>query len=201
MQYATFKYLVSTLLLSAYFGWSGESQQWPAMEFEWQAKVFSKSTLTLEDYFLLLPSEFLDCENGKTIFDSKEKRTKQIQIKDLKNGYFGFFKGAQIALFKNKKSKTDFIAVQIGKSGAGSQCGAINGIFELDKSQRKWKSRNDLLPTDYTFDSLYERLSSKEVFPYFDLPRKGTTLFIKEESKDSLLYKLKWTGEAFQLIP
>lgn len=195
-------YLTIFGAMAALSAQTGETAAEPLLSasFGWQSPIAAKPNKTVEDYFLLLPMSFLDCENVSHRFPTMESRMQLIGKKDTRNGYLGFFKTAQIAVFKNRADKTDYIAVQIGKSGAGSTCGGINTLLQFDSARKMWKKREDLFPKGYTFEELYEKYSEDESFPYFDLPQKGLEVRIKEESKDSVLFTLKWNGTKFVVI-
>lgn len=165
--------------------------------FQWQSKIAAKPTKTVEDYFLLLPSAIVDCENIAKGLPSPEERKKLIKVSDVKNGYLGFGKNSQLAVFKNRSEKIDIIAMQVGKSGAGNSCGAVNALFQFDANTKTWKMRDDLLPKGYTHKELYDALSGKDILPYFLLPRKGTDIEVKIEGNDSVLAVLRWNGKSF----
>lgn len=184
-------------LLSQSYSYSADSSL--SATYDWQTPISEKSKKTVEDYFLLLPSSILDCEYVSHGLPTRVEREKIIGKKDIRNGYLGFFKTAQIAVFKNRSDKSDVIAIQVGKSGAGTTCGGLNTLLQFDSTSKAWKKREDLLPKGFTFEELYERYSGGDVYPYFDLPQKGLDLQIKEEGKDSVLSVLKWNGTRFVL--
>jgi hypothetical protein len=165
--------------------------------FPWQSAIAAKRTKTVEDYFFLLPSSIVDCENNAMGLPSAEERKKLIRISDVKNGYLAFGKNSQVAVFKNRADKTDLIAIQFGRSGAGSSCGAVNSIFQFDSKSKTWISRDDLFPKGYAQKDLYTVLSDKDILPFFLLPRKGTDIEVKNENNDSTLAVLHWNGKAF----
>lgn len=183
------------LLLLSVSAFSADST-WVA-GFPWQAAHAAKRSKTVEDYFLLLPASIVDCENIAKGLPSSEERKKLIRLSDVKNGYLEFGEKSQLAVFKNRASKMDIIALQFGKSGAGNTCGAVNSLFLFDANTRTWKSRDDLLPKGYTHKELYNALSDKDILPYFLLPCKGTDIEIKNENNDSTLAVLHWSGKAF----
>jgi hypothetical protein len=154
----------------------------------------------VEDYFLLLPSSFLDCENLSHGYPTKEERRKLIKTSDARNGYLEFNRNSQIAVFKDRNDKRDYIAVQIGRSGSGNTCGAINSLFQFDVKTSSWIKRDDLFPKGYSHSELYNSLSDRDIFPYFLLPRRGTIIKVKNEENDSLLAELKWDGKKFTAI-
>jgi hypothetical protein len=170
-----------------------------SIEFEWQKDIANKPTKTIEDYFFLLPSSFLDCEGIYEGLPTKEKREKIVNSKDIKNGYLEFYKTAQLALFKDRLNSKDIVALQIGRCGAGSTCGALNTLLEF--VDNKWLYRVELLPNRERMEDIYNRLEKQDICPYFDLPKIGTTILIRDEnSNDSIILKYKWTGQKFELL-
>ncbi len=167
--------------------------------FKWQSQIAAKTVKTVEDYYLLLPSSIMDCENIAKGLPTIEERKKEIRISDVKNGYLAFFNASQVAVFKNRAEKLDVIAIQSGQSGAGNTCGAVNSVFTFDIAKKTWIKRDDLLPKGYTHVELYQKLSDRDILPYFDLPQKGTEIKIKDENNDSTISILKWNGQCFLL--
>lgn len=173
-----------------------------AMEFQWQKAIAKKNHKNIKDYFLLLPSVFIDCEGAQFgAASTKDEREELITYVDLKNGYLEYA-GSQLTLFKDRTNKKDIIAIQDGKCGAGTTCGALNTLIELEGTV--WKFRVDLLPKGKRLEELYgEELRSDTVCPYFDLPRIGTTILVKNEclinecNPQSIVARYLWTGERF----
>jgi hypothetical protein len=163
----------------------------------WQSALAAKRSKTVEDYFLLLPSSIVDCENIAKGIPTSEERKKLIRLSDVKNGYLTFGKNSQLAVFKNRTEKMDLIALQFGRSGAGSSCGAVNSVFQFDAKTKTWIARDDLIPKGYAQKELYVALSDKDILPFFLLPRKGTGIEIKNENNDSTLAVLHWNEKAF----
>jgi len=110
----------------------------PKCEFLWQDTIAMKKNLNVLDYFLLLPSSILNCENSQQGFKTAKERLALPTRIDIKNGYISFFKAAQLTLFKNRKDNIDIIALQIGKCGAGSTCGGTNALMQFQRTSRKW---------------------------------------------------------------
>jgi hypothetical protein len=167
--------------------------------FPWQKELSQKKNKTILDYFLLLPSEYLDCENVKSGFPSVEERKKLCKLIDEKNGYIQFFNAAEIALFKNRQDSIDFVALQIGKCGAGATCGGVNTILQFSSSKNYWIKRDDLLPKGFSFELLYEIYSEEDRCPYFKLPQKGVVIEIRDENTEKVLKLLKWNGVRFSV--
>jgi hypothetical protein len=165
--------------------------------FAWQNSIAETRKKNIQDYFLLLPSVFLDCENVAQGFPSLKKRLALITKNDPKNGYLAFMKNSEIALFRNKKEESDFLVVQIGRSGVGNTCECHNQVIQFNSNSKKWKIRDDLLPQGYTQKELYDKLSDLEIFPYFELPKKGYEIKVRNENSDSTLYRMKWDGTKF----
>jgi hypothetical protein len=169
----------------------------PKCEFLWQDTIAMKKNLNVLDYFLLLPSSILNCENPQQDFKTaKERLTLPTKI-DIKNGYISFFKAAELTLFKNRKNNIDIIALQIGKCGAGSTCGGTNSLMQFQRTSRKWALRNDLLPNGCTHEELYEKHIDQNICPYFKLPATGLVISVKDESTDSTLEQFEWDGTKF----
>ncbi len=163
-------------------------------ESHWSDSIVSLSQMKIEDYYLLLPLHFLDCEETQSKLRNIKGRKSEIVIKDSPNGYIQFFSNAELCLFKNRKNNTDIIAVQIGRSGAGSNCGSINHLYQLIPEHGIWIKRDDLLPKGHTIEELYKG----EVLPYFALPRKGLSIKIIDEESENQIGTLKWNGERFE---
>jgi hypothetical protein len=189
-------FLSITFCIPAFAGSTDSS--WTS-NFDWQMAIASRPTKTVEDYFLLLPAEILDCENTSKGFQTLKERKALIRKSDVRNGYLSFFKTAQIAIFKNREKSYDIIAIQIGKSGSGSTCGGINRLLQFNSNTKTWRQRDDLLPRGFIFEDLYNRLSDKDILPYFLLPQKGLEIKIQDESKDSTISIIKWNGKEFLL--
>ncbi|MBT4498253.1 MAG: hypothetical protein HOC74_11050 [Gemmatimonadetes bacterium] len=164
------------------------------LEFEWQNGIATEKTKNINDYFLLLPSEFIDCEGAQFgQYSTKQKREKIISKIDQKNGYLQFYKTGQLVLFKDRKNNKDIIAIQSGRCGAGNTCGALNTLLEFQDST--WIFRIDLLPDGKRIEDLYY---DDDTCPYFDLPQYGTTILIKNEwGDDSIITRYKWTKQKF----
>jgi hypothetical protein len=166
-------------------------------EFKWQDSLALIEKPTIQDHFLLLPSNLLDCEGVKEGFPTIEERMRLIRKKDISNGYIAFFNAAEIALFKNYQDSLDIVAIQIGKCGAGNNCGAVNNVFVLNTILKKWVARPDLLPIGMTHSSLYEKYSDSEKCPYYKLPQKGLVIEVRDENSDNLLEKMIWNRTRF----
>jgi hypothetical protein len=165
--------------------------------FAWQKELSQKKNKTILDYYLLLPSEYLDCENVTSGFPTVEERKKLCRLIDEKNGYIQFFNVAEIALFKNRKDSIDFVVLQIGKCGAGATCGGVNTVLQYSSSKNCWIIRDDLLPEGFSFDLLYDAYSEEDKCPYFKLPQKGVVIEIRDENTEEVLKSLKWNGMRF----
>lgn len=189
--------VVCLFLTSFVKGQEKNSKKYP-IEFDWQKELAKKGTKTIEDYFLLLPSEFLDCEGIYNGYSSIEKREKLIAKKDIRNGYIQFHKTAQISLFKDRVNLKDIIAVQIGRCGAGNTCGSLNTILEFIGN--KWILRVDLLPDHKTIADIYHELEKEDICPYFNLPQIGTIIDVRDEYSGAVIMKYNWTGQKFQVI-
>lgn len=162
----------------------------------WSDSIMALSKKSIEDYYLLLPMKFLDCEEMQQELRTVKGRKYEIAVKDSPNGYIQFFRTAEICLFKNRKNNTDIIAVQIGRSGAGTNCGAINQLYQLIPEHHIWIERDDLLPKGYTVEELYKG----EILPYYALPRKGLSIEIMDEESNSRIGTLTWNGEKFNAL-
>ena len=171
-----------------------------SIDFKWQDSISQKTKKNILDYFLLLPSTYLDCEMIQNGFPTLDDRKDLCQTIDLKNGYIKFFRNAEIVLFRNRKDSIDFIAIQIGKCGAGSTCGGINEILEYLPEQKKWQKRDDLLPDGYSHKQLYEKYIDKDICPYFVLPQYGFILTVKDENSGKNISTLKWNGSRFTVV-
>ncbi len=165
------------------------------IEFEWQKTIAHKESKNIKDYFLLLPSEIINCEGAMmNEYSTKQQREGSISKLDLKNGYLQFHRTGQLVLFKDRINKKDIIAVQSGRCGAGNTCGAYNTLMEFHNEQ--WMFRIDLLPDGKLIEELYYDDNS---CPYFDLPQFGTTILIRNELKEgSVITKYKWTKQRFE---
>ena len=172
-----------------------------SINFEWQNAIVETKKKSIQDYFLLLPSDFLDCEKSAQGFPTLNKRLALIKKIDLKNGYLAFMNSSEMALFKSKKEGFDFLVIQIGKSGSGNTCECHNQVLQFLPKTKNWKLRDDLLPKGYTQEELYDRLSEHDIFPYFELPKKGFEIKVRNENSDSTLYRMKWDGSKFILTP
>ncbi len=168
-----------------------------SFEFEWQKAIAQKEQKTIEDYFLLLPSRFLDCENVEAGLPTQKLRMSIIGIKDLKNGYIQFDRTSEIVLFINRVENINILGVQIGKSGAGNTCGSINSFYQYDSSSNLWLERDDILPEGFTHNALYNKYSAADQYPYFKLPQFGLNLEVRAEDSEKILCILKWDGQKF----
>jgi hypothetical protein len=166
------------------------------IEYEWQNSIAEQKKLNIRDYFLLLPSSILDCENSG--FKTNVSREKIINKTDIVNGYMSFFKTSEIALFKDRKHNIDIVAIQIGKCGAGSTCN-FNTIMQFDKIKKIWISREDLLPVGCTHSELYDKYIDNGKCPYFKLPEKGLKIKVLDESTADLICEFGWNGSRFMI--
>jgi hypothetical protein len=185
--------LLTTLISTTLCAQENPKKKYP-LEFEWQNEIATAKTKNIKDYFLLLPSEFIDCEGAQFgQYSTKQKREEIISKIDQKNGYLQFYRTAQLVLFKDRKNKKDIIAIQSGRCGAGNTCGALNTLLEFQDST--WVFRIDLLPEGKRIEDLYY---DDDHCPYFDLPQYGTTILIKNElDDDSIITRYKWTKQRF----
>lgn len=197
MKFAIWGYFLIFFLFN---GYSEDSSELLLLDFPWQDSIAELKQKNIHDYFLLLPSNFLDCENIKEGYSSIQKRETLCNVIDIKNGYIQFLKVAEMALFKNRSDSIDIIAVQIGKCGAGATCGAVNEIMQFLPKEKKWKFKKDLLPTGYTYKELYEKYIDDDICPYFKLPQKGLVIKIVDENQEKDMFQMKWNGEKFFLL-
>lgn len=180
------------------FGQEHANRTYP-IEFDWQHDIAKKKKRTIEDYFLLLPSQFLDCERIFKGFPTVDNRIEIIKKKDLRNGYLEFHGRSQIALFKDKTNSKDIIAIQIGGCGAGNTCGSLNTLLEF--TDNKWVYRIDLLPNSKRVEDIYNEIEKDGKCPYFNLPQIGTTIELRDENNNgSIIMKYEWTGQRFNII-
>lgn len=200
--------VIFAILVTNAYGYGDNETQEYVLEFAWQKSLAEKKKKNIKDYFLLLPTDFLDCEHMRDFderfaYSTKERREELITKVDLKNGYLEFGgPQSQLAIFKDVTSKKDIIAVQIGGCGAGNTCGAINALMQLEGAT--WKFRVDLLPQGKTLEELYyEELRTDAVCPYFDLPQYGTTILVRNEclvnecKPRAVVARYLWSGERF----
>ncbi len=195
----TRQYLTTIFICSSLYSFGQENvKNVYSIEFPWQTELTKKEKKTIEDYFLLLPSDFIDCEGIYEGYPTREKREKLIQKKDVRNGYIEFQKTAQLALFKDKVNSKDIVAIQIGRCGAGSTCGSLNTLLEL--KDNKWIYRVDLLPKRERMEDIYNRLEKEDKCPYFDLPQIGTVISVRDENNNgAIITSYRWTGTNFQI--
>lgn len=194
---STSAYFIVAHLICFAFSYAESAKPDLKSNLPWQTEIAKKSSKSVMDYFLLLPSSILDCENTSQGFPTMEARKKLARTVDAKNGYLEFMKKAQLAIFKDRANKTDIIAIQSGMSGAGASCGAVNSLFSFDSASGSWINRDDLLPPGFKHQDLYNKLADQDILPYFELPRKGLEIKIKDENSDSTLSVVMWTGQKF----
>ncbi|TBR42751.1 hypothetical protein CBF23_006115 [Marinomonas agarivorans] len=164
-----------------------------SFEFAWQSDLSTKESKTIEDYFNLLPSRFINCEGAQFgHYDSAEKRAKIIKHKDLKNGFLEFNRGSQIVLFKDRINKKDIIGIQSGKCGSGSNCPAINGFYTVENNQ--WIEINHVTPFK---QSLTDAFYSDDICPYYDLPRYGLRVKLINELSEKSFREMTWKKDKF----
>jgi len=165
----------------------------------WQIVLAKKKNKTILDYFYLLPSDFLDCDRTQQGLPSVEKRKKICRLIDEKNGYIQFYNSSQIALFKDRKKAIDIIAIQTGLCGAGSNCGSINCLIQFNVNTNTWIERTDLLPAGYSHEALFEKYINQDKCPYFDLPKEGYLINIRDEISGETICGLQWNGHSFDI--
>lgn len=188
-----FIFLFTLLAITNVYAQENPNETFP-LEFSWQKDIANKSNKNIKDYFLLIPSTFINCEGAERgAYSTIDKREKKIKKIDLKNGYLQFNKKAQLVLYKDRKNNVDIVAIQSGGCGAANTCGALNTLIEFKNNV--WKFRIDLLPQGKMMEDLYY---TDAVCPYFDLPQFGTTILIKDENNEnSIVAKYEWTKERF----
>jgi hypothetical protein len=169
----------------------------------WQEKLYQQPHKNVLDYYLLLPNDLFDCETDKKY--NEEERKSKIKILDIKNGYIEFtgsYYNFTIALFKDTLNKKDFIAVSSNASGRGTTCGGYNFLFELLSDTLAWKYRKDLFPSKEEVRPYLEKYYSDltDMFPYYELPRYGLNIKLREEGEEKPVYIIKWTGTRFKVI-
>lgn len=167
------------------------------LEFDWQKIISSKKNKNIKDYYLLIPSIFIECEGAMfNEYATKKQREDIITKLDIQNGYLMWYDRAQLVLFKDRVNEVDIIAIQSGRCGAGTTCGGLNSLLEFKNGE--WKYRVDLLPFGKTIEEL---LYKNDVCPYFDLPQYGTTILVKDENKkNSVITKYIWKKQRFKKI-
>jgi hypothetical protein len=166
-------------------------------DFPWQSEIIRKPNKSILDYFYLLPATWLDCESIAKGLPTLQERKNIISVLDTKNGYIKFFKSAEIVMFKDRKNAIDFLAIQIGKCGEGSNCESINGLFRFDSIKKVWVEQNALLPVGSTFKEMYRINIDKGICPYWKLPQIGLKIEIKDEHTESIISVLEWNGKSF----
>jgi len=169
----------------------------------WQVSLAKKQNKNVLDYYLLLPGVLFDCERGLK-FDEDGRKSK-IKLLDIRNGYIEFtgsYSNLTIALFKDTLNRKDFIAVSSNASGRGTNCGGFNMIMEFLQDTIAWKYRNDLLPSKSQEKPYLEKYYSdlNDMSPYFQLPRYGLIVILREEGSEKPVYRMKWTGTRFEII-
>jgi len=170
-------------------------------EFGWQSAIAAKPAKNVLDYFLLLPSSYLDCENVRRGFPTEESRRELASHVNVRNGYIGFARNAQVALFKDRENGIDIVALQMGRCGAGSTCEPHNQLLQYQGAQKGWVVRDDLVPEGYTFEELYEEyMDDDEKCPYYHLPEVGLTIEVRDEFTGSTFARLKWTGTRLNVV-
>ena len=169
----------------------------------WQLSLSKKQNKNVLDYYLLLPGVLFDCERGLK-FDEEGRKSK-IKLLDIRNGYIEFtgtYNNLTIALFKDTLNRKDFIAISSNVSGRGTSCGGFNMIMEFLQDTVAWKYRNDLLPSKNEEKPYLEKYYSdlNDMNPYFELPRYGLIVALREEGSEKPVYRMKWTGTRFEII-
>ncbi len=168
--------------------------------YEWQRELLEKGNKSVKDYFLLLPIDIVYCE--QPLEDESYKSREDLLTKEnIKAGYLEAG-NMQVALFKDRENDLDLIAIQRGKSGAGTTCGGINAILEFKEGC--WVYRNDLLPEDKVLTDIEKAYLVKNNYevalPYFALPEVGTTIRVLDEENEGEIYNLKWNGTVFEAV-
>lgn len=163
-----------------------------------QVPALGQSTRNVLDYYLLLPDRLFSCELPPK--SAKNERLASLKKKNIQSGYLeATVEGTpmQIALFKDKKNKRDVIGVVIN-CGAGCMCNDTSFLeYTPDK---KWKDAN-VIPDQYI--KIHQEMTKKEkrdVFLYFDLPEKGTTIPIKDLVTGKTVLWFKWQDGKFVLV-
>lgn len=166
-----------------------------AFEYKWQDKLAKKEAKNIADYFNLVPGKFIDCEGAQFgDYDSVEKRTKIIDILDIKNGYIEFYSGSQLVLFKDRVNQRDIIGIQSGKCGAGTNCGGINGFYTIKGNE--WTEVKNITPFN---DSFSDKFYTDEICPYYDLPRFGLKVKLMNEYSGKPFKSMTWKNNKFIL--
>lgn len=209
--------LFTTLLLLTFLFAIGQTK---SLEYDWQIRIADKPNKTILDYYLLLPSELLNCEStlnteyGQT--DSYEFRIETTQVEntlckvDLKNGFLiadpdGYIR---LAMFRNLKNGKTIIAFVSNCGEMPVQC-CNYGFLTFDNKRKRWENANYVFPFEKMKAKCLKIEKSKtknwyddpEVVPYLNLPEFGTTIKIMDafSNDEHLLFSAKWNGERFEI--
>ena len=188
-----------------------------SLSHSWQKKIAEKPQKTILDYYMLIPTGWLEGEDGfgtnEGQKDTYEYRMESVKKSpwgclDQKNGFLKAAPDANIcmALFKDKIHNRDVIAFVEGCGEMPVQ--SCNYLFiTFDEAKKEWRNVNDLFP----YEEMGKRCKFLEkhktwdddttVEPYLKLPEFGTTIKIMDTFSDDehLLFVAKWNGERFVL--
>jgi hypothetical protein len=160
----------------------------------------SKKKMTIEDYYLALPSNYFLCDQSDEVYSVKNKLA-GITLSDLKNGYLeaqaGSFK-LKVTLFKDKEKNKDIIAVYMN-CGLGCMCNAFD--FLTYKGNEEWEPADvfDWKLVDEYIAAVSEK-TGKEVYIQYELPRIGTTIKGFDINTKKQLCEMKWEKGRFTLV-
>jgi|WetSurMetagenome_2_1015567.scaffolds.fasta_scaffold109700_2 hypothetical protein len=170
-------------------------------DLKWDGQKFNLvKTRNIEDYYLLLPLDFFNCDSVNYI-DSKQARVSIERVKDSKNGYIEAHtsKGSlYIDLYKNKIQNRDIIAVSLD-CGPDCKCSILKFI---EYNENGTWTDVDIVPYE-SIKSYINELSEKagnKIIPSYILPQKGTTIVANNYFSKQKLFDLKWDGQKFSLV-
>ncbi|MES2836969.1 MAG: hypothetical protein V4667_05565 [Bacteroidota bacterium] len=163
------------------------------------ANLVAQNSFNIEQYYYKINKNVFLCDGiENTISDAERK--KLIVTLDNKNGYIKAkprVGDLQIALFKNKTLKKDFVLVNL-TCGAGCMCNTL--VFYEAIADGNLKPTSSLFPNDEIDkenQKWQKQLNTDELFTAIVLPQFGTLIKVINDDNGEHLYNLKWNGSAF----
>ncbi len=172
------------------------------------------------DYYNIIPADYIgeaiDMEIDGVYYD----RSKFIEILDEKNYYIRLSAKPANLVRGGGISYTDF-TLFLGKNApdtlaiANTTCVSIgcliNDLYFLQYKNEQWIDMQDSVFPKLDEDFIKEKAESAVMNKFgnlgdepesvpvtlFILPRYGTTILLKEEKTDTVIYNLQWNGKSF----
>lgn len=161
--------------------------------------LIAQNSFNIEHYYYKINKNVFLCDGIENTI-SEAERKKIIVTLDNKNGYIKAkprVGDLQIALFKNKTLKKDFVIVNL-TCGAGCMCNTLE--FYEATVDGNLKPIATLFPNediDTENQKWQKQLNIDELFTAFALPQFGTLIKVINDDNGEHLYNLKWNGSEF----